>query len=66
MKADLGTMLVEAGKITEEQYADALSFQKSGQGKFEDGLVSCGAVESVGAFSWPRCSPKQKHLRPPR
>ena len=47
MKADLGTMLVEAGKITEEQYADALSFQKSGQGKFEDGLVNCGAVESI-------------------
>ena len=47
MKADLGTMLVEAGKITKEQYSEALSYQDSGRGKFEDGLIDCGAVESI-------------------
>ncbi|MFQ5607871.1 MAG: type IV-A pilus assembly ATPase PilB [Candidatus Zixiibacteriota bacterium] len=47
MKADLGTMLVEAGKITKEQHASAQSYQDSGKGKFEEGLIDCGAVESI-------------------
>ncbi|MCH9031504.1 MAG: type IV-A pilus assembly ATPase PilB [candidate division Zixibacteria bacterium] len=47
MKADLGTMLVEAGRITQEQYKQALTFQDGGKGKFEQGLVDCGAVGSV-------------------
>lgn len=47
MKSDLGTLLVEAGKITQEQYDEALSYADSGKGKFEEGLVNCGAMESV-------------------
>lgn len=47
MKADLGTMLVEAGRITQDQYKEAMTYQDSGKGKFEQGLVECGAVTNV-------------------
>ncbi len=47
MKTDLGTLLVEAGRITQEQYNKASAYAESGKGKFEQGLVDCGAVQSV-------------------
>lgn len=38
---------MDAGKITQDHYSRALAYQESGKGKFEQGLVDCGAVESI-------------------
>lgn len=46
MSAELGTMLVKAGKITQDQLDKALAIFKEKKGKFEQILVSIGAVSS--------------------
>lgn len=46
MSAELGTMLVKAGKITQDQLDKALTIFKEKKGKFEQILVSIGAVSS--------------------
>jgi len=46
MSAELGTMLVKAGKITQDQLEKALAIFKEKKGKFEQILVSIGAVSS--------------------
>jgi type IV pilus assembly protein PilB len=46
MSAELGAMLVKAGKISQEQLDKALALVKEGKGKFEQALVSIGAVGS--------------------
>ncbi|HUU46459.1 MAG TPA: type IV-A pilus assembly ATPase PilB [Acidobacteriota bacterium] len=44
MSQELGHMLVQAGKLSQEQLADALTRQKQTEEKFADILVSIGAV----------------------
>jgi type IV pilus assembly protein PilB len=44
MSAELGAILVKAGKITQEQLDQALTIVKDKKGKFEQVLVSIGAV----------------------
>jgi type IV pilus assembly protein PilB len=46
MSAELGAILVKAGKITPEQLEQALALHKEKKGKFEQILVSIGAVAS--------------------
>jgi type IV pilus assembly protein PilB len=46
MSAELGAMLVKAGKISPEQLEQALAIYKEKKGKFEQILVSLGAVTS--------------------
>jgi type IV pilus assembly protein PilB len=46
MSAELGAMLVKAGKITPEQAEKALAQAKEKKEKFETALVNMGAVES--------------------
>ncbi|UCD95146.1 MAG: Flp pilus assembly complex ATPase component TadA, partial [Candidatus Zixiibacteriota bacterium] len=46
MSAELGLMLVKAGKISQEQLDKALALVKDGKQKFEQALVSVGAVGS--------------------
>lgn len=41
---ELGTMLVEAGKITPDQYTQALALLEKGKGRLEQILVSLGAA----------------------
>jgi len=51
MSIELGKMLVKAGKITEEQLAKALEFQKNSNGKLGEILVKIGAVEDENVIS---------------
>ena len=46
MSAELGAMLVKAGKITQDQLDNALELIKDKKEKFEQILVSIGAVAS--------------------
>jgi type IV pilus assembly protein PilB len=46
MSVELGAILVKAGKITSEQLDQALALVKEKKGKFEQVLVSLGAVAS--------------------
>jgi len=46
MTAELGSMLVQAGRITTEQAEEAKALTKEGQTSFEAALVQIGAVES--------------------
>ena len=46
MSTELSSMLVKAGKITQEQAEKALTMVKEKQGNFEAALVQIGAVES--------------------
>ncbi|SYZ74022.1 general secretory pathway component, cryptic [Candidatus Zixiibacteriota bacterium] len=46
MSAELGAMLVKAGKISSEQLEQALALVKEKKGKFEQVLVTIGAVAS--------------------
>ena len=46
MASDLGTMLVQAGKITEEQALKAKEAAKQNKMNFESALVSIGAITS--------------------
>ncbi|MBN2226426.1 MAG: type IV-A pilus assembly ATPase PilB [candidate division Zixibacteria bacterium] len=51
MSSELGTMLVKAGMISEEQLAKALTLMEEKKGKLEEILVSIGAVESEDQIS---------------
>jgi type IV pilus assembly protein PilB len=46
MSAELGAMLVKAGKITQEQLDKALKAKGDGKGKFAQALVEVGAIDS--------------------
>jgi len=46
MSTELSTILVKAGKISDEQAEKALSYAKEHKEKFESALVKIGAVES--------------------
>ena len=46
MSTELSSMLVKAGKITQDQAEKALTMVKEKQGNFESSLVKIGAVES--------------------
>jgi len=46
MSRELGEMLVKAGKISEEQLAQALDLQKRGEEKLGDVLVRMGAISN--------------------
>ena len=46
MSAELGAILVNAGKITPEQAEQALTYSKDHNEKFETALVTIGAVDS--------------------
>jgi type IV pilus assembly protein PilB len=51
MTSELGTMLLKAGKITEDQLETALEIQKKGQGKLNEILVRIGAVADEDEIS---------------
>ena len=51
MTSELGTMLLKAGKITEDQLDTALEIQKKGQGKLNEILVRIGAVSDEDDIS---------------
>ncbi len=51
MGVEIGKMLVQAGKITEEQLTQALELQKDSKGKLGDILVKMGAVEDEDVIS---------------
>ncbi|UCD18543.1 MAG: type IV-A pilus assembly ATPase PilB [Candidatus Zixiibacteriota bacterium] len=51
MSSELGTMLVKAGMISEEQLGNALALMEEKKGKLEEILVSIGAVESEDQIS---------------
>lgn len=46
MSAELGVMLVKAGKITQEQLERALAQKEDGSAKFEQALIEIGAISS--------------------
>ncbi len=46
MSSELGTILVNAGKITQEQADKALDYSRDKKEKFESALVKIGAVDS--------------------
>lgn len=46
MSAELGAMLVKAGKITQEQLDKALSIREGRKIKFDEALVQAGAISS--------------------
>jgi len=46
MSAELGAMLVKAGKITQEQLDKALSIREGRKVKFDEALVQAGAISS--------------------
>jgi len=51
MGVEIGKMLVQAGKITEDQLTQALELQKDSKGKLGDILVKMGAVEDEDVIS---------------
>lgn len=51
MTNELGAMLLQAGKITEDQLDAALAIQKNGQGKLNEILVRIGAVADEDEIS---------------
>jgi len=51
MGVEIGKMLVQAGKITEDQLTQALEIQKDSKGKLGDILVKMGAVEDEDVIS---------------
>jgi len=51
MGVEIGKMLVQAGKITEDQLTQALELQKDSKGKLGDILVRMGAVEDEDVIS---------------
>ena len=51
MAVEIGKMLVQAGKITEDQLSKALEIQKNSNGKLGDILVKIGAVEDENIIS---------------
>jgi len=51
MAVEIGKMLVQAGKITEDQLNKALEIQKNSNGKLGDILVKIGAVEDENIIS---------------
>ena len=51
MSAELGTMLVKAGKITEEQLKNALSLKEQDKRHFGEALVKIGAIQSEEELS---------------
>jgi type IV pilus assembly protein PilB len=51
MSTELGSMLIKAGKITQEQLDKALAVMKDKNEKFEQVLVSIGAVSSEDEIS---------------
>jgi len=51
MSSELGTMLVKAGMISDEQLAKALTLMEEKKGKLEEILVSIKAVESEDQIS---------------
>jgi type IV pilus assembly protein PilB len=51
MESELGTMLLNAGKISEEQLTKAVGLFESGQGRLEEILVRLGAVSDEDEIS---------------
>jgi type IV pilus assembly protein PilB len=51
MSAELGAMLVKAGKITPEQLERALSIKEERKAKFDEALVEVGAISSEEELS---------------
>lgn len=51
MPIEIGKMLVQAGKITDDQLNKALEMQKSGSGKLGEILVKIGAIEDENVVS---------------
>ncbi len=51
MTSELGTMLLKAGKIDEDQLDKALEMHKSGQGKLDEILVRLGIVKDEDELS---------------
>ncbi|HLG94526.1 MAG TPA: type II secretion system protein GspE, partial [candidate division Zixibacteria bacterium] len=51
MTAELGALLVKAGKITQQQLAKALEIQKQTNGKLGQVLVQMGAVPDENEIS---------------
>ena len=46
MSAELGAMLVKAGKITQDQLDRALTIKEERRAKFDEALIEIGAVSS--------------------
>jgi type IV pilus assembly protein PilB len=51
MSSQLGALLVNAGKITQEQADEALAYSKENNEKYESALVKIGAVDSEDAIA---------------
>ncbi|HDS01079.1 MAG TPA: hypothetical protein ENO07_03585, partial [candidate division Zixibacteria bacterium] len=51
MPGDLGTMLVTAGKITDEQLKKAQQIAKSGEVRLDQALIRIGALDDTDEIS---------------